>query len=61
MAQVQGRLVLWGQDNGLSVWNAGNGDMEYAEQTLCPDFYHEHAGLFLQTDESGRFSGLKLI
>lgn len=61
MAQVHGKLVLWGQDNGLSVWNAGNGDMEYAEQTLCPDFYHEHAGLFLQTDESGRFSGLKLI
>lgn len=61
MAQVHGKLVLWGQDNGLTVWNASKGDMEYAEQTLSPDLYHDHADLFLQTDESGRFSGLKLM
>ncbi|WNS44916.1 hypothetical protein [Paenibacillus sp. MMS20-IR301] len=60
MAQVHGKLVLWGAIHGLSILNPDSGHIEYSEQTSRPDLYHESAGLFLLTDVSGSITGLKL-
>ncbi|KUP21959.1 hypothetical protein [Paenibacillus sp. DMB5] len=59
LALVHDKIILWGPDIGLSVLNPDTGDIEYADQTLCPDLYHAPSGLFLQWDTSGHFTALK--
>ncbi|MNO12369.1 hypothetical protein D3C76_19780 [compost metagenome] len=48
IAAVNGRIVMWGPENGLSVFNPDTGEMEFSEKTFCPEFYHPYAGVFLE-------------
>ncbi|KWX69789.1 hypothetical protein [Paenibacillus jilunlii] len=60
IAAVNGRIVMWGPENGLSILNPDTSEMEFYDEKLCPDFYHPYAGVFLEIDESGRIAGKRL-
>ncbi|CQR55802.1 hypothetical protein [Paenibacillus riograndensis] len=60
IAAVNGRVVMWGPENGLSILNPDTGETEFSDEKLCPDFYHPYANVFLEIDESGRFAGKQL-
>ncbi|WP_379152618.1 hypothetical protein [Paenibacillus sp. sgz5001063] len=61
IAAVNGKIVMWGPKNGLSIFNPDTGEMEYTDKTLCPYFYHPYAEVFLEIDTSGRIVGKRFI
>ncbi len=52
---------MWGPENGLTILNPHTGEIEFSDETLCPEFYHPYAGVFLEIDEFVRFTGIRLV